>query len=247
MEHEAYLDMAASEERHWWFRGRRQILDQVIGGLNLPAGARILELGSGTGGNLAMLSSYGVVTAVEMDETARALAAAKAGGADYIFAGTLPDRLPAFAEPFDLICMFDVLEHIEDDEATLKIVLSHLAPGGRAVITVPAFARLWGPHDAALHHKRRYEKSELQQKLLAAGFSITQLTYTNMLLFPAALAARLLDKLCRPGKAAGTSIPPVWLNEVFASLFGSERHLIQHVNLPFGLSLLAVIQAAAIR
>ncbi|MDE8349739.1 MAG: class I SAM-dependent methyltransferase [Acidocella sp.] len=245
MEHEAYLDMAASEERHWWFRGRRQILNQVIGGLNLPAGARILELGSGTGGNLAMLSRYGIVTSVEMDETARTLAAAKAGRADHIFAGILPDQLPAFAEPFDLICMFDVLEHIEDDAATLKIVLSHLAPGGRVVITVPAFARLWGPHDVALHHKRRYEKSELQQKFLAAGFSITRLTYTNMLLFPAALAARQFDKLRPPGKSAGTSIPPAWLNEIFATLFGSERHLIQRANLPFGLSLLAVVQAAA--
>jgi SAM-dependent methyltransferase len=244
MEHEAYLEMAATEDRHWWFRGRRAILRTVISNLQLPASARILELGSGTGGNFAMLSRFGTVTAVELDATARQLSAVKTSFVTDIRAGSLPANLPLDEQKFDLICLFDVLEHVEDDEATLAVVHDRLAPGGAAVITVPAFAKLYGPHDVALHHKRRYGRAELAAKCRLAGLEVAKLSYTNMALFPVALVARLADRMLRRRQSSGNALPPVFLNEIFAAIFSAEHHVINHVNLPIGLSLLAILRAA---
>jgi SAM-dependent methyltransferase len=242
MEFDAYFSMAKVEAQHWWFRGRRAVLAATIRRLKLRPGAKILELGSGTGGNLAMLSVFGDVTAVEMHEPARALARAKHNGAD-IRAGYLPDGLN-LTERYDLIALFDVLEHIDDDEAALVALRRHLAPGGRAVITVPAYAALFGPHDIALHHKRRYEKAELSTKLQQAGLSVQQLTFINTALLPVALAVRVAECWLRRPKASGNTLPPAPLNALFARLFAAEAHLLPFVNLPCGLSLLAVVSAA---
>lgn len=241
MEHEAYLGMAAVEARHWWFRGRRRVLEATIRRLNLAPGARILELGSGTGGNLAMLSRFGQVTAVEMNETALEISARRHDKVD-IRAGFLPDDLPLGAQKFDLICMFDVLEHVAEDEATLAVVRRHLAPGGAAVITVPAYAKMFGPHDVALHHKRRYERAELAEKLRGAGLVVEKLGFANTGLLPLALVARWLDKVLRRSQSSGTATPPWLLNEIFAGIFGAEAWLPRGIDLPFGLSLLAVVR-----
>jgi SAM-dependent methyltransferase len=242
MEHEAYLDMAAIEMQHWWFRGRRRVLEATIRRLKLEPGAQILELGSGTGGNLDMLSRFGRVTAVEMNETALEISASRNGGVD-IRPGFLPDNLPLGAQKFDLICMFDVLEHVEEDEATLAVVRNHLAPGGAAVITVPAYAALFGPHDMALHHKRRYERAELAEKLRKARLVVDKLSFANAGLLPVALFARWLDKALRRSQPSGTDLPPRLVNEVFTGIFGAEAWLLRWIDLPFGLSLLAVVRA----
>jgi SAM-dependent methyltransferase len=246
MDHEAYIEMAAAEEAHWWFQGRRQILAAVITRLNLRQDAQILELGSGTGGNFEMLQHFGQLTAVETNELARALSVRKSWGTVKVLAGDLPDGLPQLGK-FDLICLFDVLEHVEEDEKTLRVVRQLLAPGGAIVITVPAFAKLWGPHDEQLHHKRRYERPELQAKLQRAGFRISQLSYSNMLLFPLAVAARLGDRLkqvfVKTRKASGTGMLPAPINLAFTAIFAAERMLAGRASLPFGLSLLAVAQA----
>jgi SAM-dependent methyltransferase len=242
MEVDAYLDMAASETRHWWFRGRRQVLDAVIGRLALPRPARILELGSGTGGNFEMLARYGQVTAIEMNEDARTMSLRKSAAVRDVRAGFLPDHVQLDGEVFDLVCAFDVLEHVEEDEATLRTIRACLGPGGVAVLSVPAFAWLWGPHDTHLHHKRRYAKAELRRKILGAGLEIERLTYANMLLFPAAVAARVADKVLRRTQSTGDGMLPGPLNEIFAAMFGFERHLLGVVDLPVGLSLLAVVR-----
>jgi len=123
-------------------------------------------------------------------------------------------------------------------------VREHLAPGGSAVITVPAFAKLFGPHDVALHHKRRYGRAELAAKCRQAGLQVAKLSYTNMALFPAALASRLADRLLRRQQSGGQALPPRLLNEIFAAIFAAEHHVLKFMNLPFGLSLLAVLRAA---
>jgi len=246
MEHDAFIEMAATEQAHWWFTGRRKILAAVIGRLRLPQAAKILELGSGTGGNFAMLQRFGQVTAVEKDPLARALSVRNAWGMVEVKPGWLPDGLPELGK-FDLICLFDVLEHVAEDKAALRTVRSLLAPGGRLVITVPAFERLWGLHDEQMHHQRRYEHAALAEKLQQAGFAVAQLSYCNMFLFPAALVMRLIDRLGRRRwgrrQASGAGMLPAPINRVFAAIFGAERFLIGRVRLPFGLSLLAVAQA----
>ena len=246
MEHDEFIEMAATEQAHWWFVGRRKILATVIGRLGLPEGAKILELGSGTGGNFSMLQRFGQVTAVEKDALARALSVRNAWGMVEVKAGFLPDGLPELGK-FELICLFDVLEHIAEDQAALSAVRNLLAPDGKVVITVPAFKSLWGLHDEQMHHQRRYERAELAARLRQAGFTVTQLSYCNMFLFPAALAMRMLDRLGRRRwgrrQARGAGMLPAPLNRAFAAIFGAERFLIGRMRLPFGLSLLAVVQA----
>lgn len=242
MRPEAYTEMAAQESRHWWFRARRRILASVIRQLKLKPHARILELGSGTGGNLLLLRKFGAVTAIERDETARALAAAKGSGAT-LLAGSLPDDLPlAPTQTFDLICLLDVLEHVQDDAGTLATLARHLAPGGAGIITVPAHPLLFGPHDRALHHIRRYTRDDFRARLLEAGLRIEKLTYLNFTLAPLAFASRGLDILLRRARPSGTGIPPAGLNTAFETIFGAEAALIPYLALPFGLSLLAVVR-----
>src|SRR5262249_36916708 len=122
----AYLEMANTEERHWWFAGRRAVLATLIRGLRLPADARILEIGARTGRNLDMLSMFGSVSAIEMDEGARAIAIERTRGRFDIRPGACPHDMPFRDRRFDLVCLFDVLEHIEEDVATMIAVRTML-------------------------------------------------------------------------------------------------------------------------
>ncbi len=243
MNPDAYLEMADTEARHWWFIGRRAIMSYIIGAFELPPSARILEIGSGTGGNLEMLSSFGQVSALEMDATARSIAERKTGFRFDIRPGFCPTDIPFIGERFDLICLFDVLEHIAEDVETLITVKGLLSDGGRVLITVPAYHWLWGAHDKFLHHKRRYSAAELRQKVLASGFKPSKLTYFNTFFFPLVAFVRFKDRLLGNSSASGTGILPAPINQLFAGLFGLERFIIGKFNLPFGVSLLCVLQS----
>lgn len=243
MNPEAYVEMAATESVHWWFCARRKILGGIIESMRLPRPARILEVGSGTGGNLLMLSRHGDVSALEMDENARRLSSKKTQGQFVIRAGNCPDNIPFQGEQFDLICMFDVLEHIDEDVETLAALRKHLAPGGRMLITVPAYQWLWSAHDVFLHHKRRYTARSLREVFRQSGLHIDRLTYFNMLLLPLAALARLKDRISSSKKSSGTDIPPPLINSTLNTIFASERHMLASFNLPIGVSLLGIVRA----
>jgi len=241
MQAELYRQMRELEDRHWWFRGRRRIVSSMLATLPLPSNAKLLDLGCGTGGNLHMLSAFGTVTGVELDANAAQLARARGHAA--VLRGRLPDRLPFTAASFDCVTMLDVLEHIEQDAASLVEVHRLLAPGGRLLLTVPAFEFLWGPHDEAHHHQRRYRAGPLRSLLQDAGFQVTRLSYYNSWLFPPVALVRLLRKGAPVGDAgAELALPPVWMNRALGALFASERHVLRHTGFPFGVSLLALAQ-----
>lgn len=238
MDSSLYQQMRELEDRHWWFQGRRAIVASLMQASVLPPGAKILDLGCGTGGNLAMLSQFGEVLGAELDAQAAQLANAR--GVAPVIRGKLPDALPLPTESFQCVTLLDVLEHIEDDRATLDAVYSLLAPNGQLLLTVPAFPFLWGPHDEVHHHQRRYRAKQLRQLLQEAGFEITTLSYCNSWLFPPVAVVRLLRK-CLPKGNAGTelALPPAPINKLLAMLFASERYLLPFMKLPFGISLVA--------
>lgn len=243
MELDAYRNMAATEDEHWWFGGRRAIAESVIRDLGLPPDARILEIGAGTGGNIAMLSEFGTVTAVEMNELARGIAKEKTGRT--FLDGSLPGRIPVEPGTFDLVCLFDVLEHVAEDEASLVTIRSLLAPNGRVLLTVPAHQWLWSAHDVGLHHQRRYSRDLLRSRILGAGFALDKLTFINATLFPLAVLARMADRLRNPEKPLGHATPPALLNAAMKQIFSAEGRLLRAASLPFGVSLLAVFHDAA--
>lgn len=245
MDPDAYAQHAAVEDTHWWFRGRRAIASSVIAGLDLPRPARVVELGSGTGGNLPMLEALGDAVAIEPDESARELSRRRHPRTRHV--ATI-DALEGPA--FDAAFAFDVLEHIDDPPSALRQLHAWLAPGAPLVVTVPAHPWMFGGHDAYLHHLRRYTRRELAQHLEDGRFVVEQLTPINAALFPAAVAARGLELgrglvgPRRPPAARGMTEPPRLLNELLARVFGAERRVLR--VLPTGLSLLAVARATTL-
>jgi len=240
----AYIEMYLNEDRHWWFVARRMIIGKILS-CYLPdkKERKILEVGCGTGGNLELLSAYGNVYAVELDEEAIVLAE-KRGFCD-VAKGSLPNDIP-FECGFDLICMLDVLEHIDDDFEALEAVRKKLHLGGKILVTVPAFSFLWSEHDTALHHKRRYGQKQLMRLLEISGFRIIYRSYFNTLLFPMVTAVRSLKKIY--GKEYGTdvSMPVKQINILLTAIFSSERFIMPWISLPFGTSILILAETCAI-
>ena len=241
MDLNAYFEMAETETRHWWYAGRRAVLASLISQFNLPAETKILDVGTGTGGNLHMLSAFGNVSALEMNTTARSIAVEKTGGQFDIRAGYCPRDIPFSDKKFDLICLIDVLEHIQEDVATLIVMRRLLTEKGKIIVTVPAYRWLWSVHDEILQHKRRYSAKLLRMKASAAGFQIEKMSYFNTLLFPFEVTVRITDRLLGRSSASGTSIPPSHVNMLFRQVFSAERFLLRKLNFPFGLSLLAIL------
>ena len=112
MERVIYDRIRDLESQHWWFVARRRVLNRLIQRLAPPPQANILEVGCGAGGNIPLLQAYGPVTALEPDTDSRAYVAERFGIA--VDGGLLPDGLTYDPASFDLICAFDVIEHVED-------------------------------------------------------------------------------------------------------------------------------------
>jgi len=241
MDRAVFERMAAQEEVHWWFAARRTIIRTVIDRMiDLPDAPRILEAGCGTGGNLGMLGAYGTVRAFELDHDVRATATQKSGVA--VAEGALPGPLPFKTEAFDLIGLFDVLEHVEDHEASLAALRSKLATDGRILMTVPAFPWLWSAHDKRHHHFRRYTRRSLGTVANAAGLRVERSFYFNSALFPVAVAGRAIKSALR-SDAVDDALPGPLVNRALRGVFAAERHLVGRLALPFGLSLCAILSS----
>ena len=182
MDCESYENMNFLEESHWWFVSRKKIIKNILDKYVTKNNRKsILEIGCGSGGNLKLLSSYGDISAIEMDKFSRKKANEK--NICKVIYGKLPNELP-FNGLFDTICLFDVLEHIDNDLRSLKKIYDHLNVDGKIILTVPAYKFLWSGHDVASHHKRRYTKKKIINLLSDSGFKICYSTYFNTILFP---------------------------------------------------------------
>ena len=243
MERIVYDRMAEVDQLHWWYRARRDILSDLIRRkVRPPEDARILEIGCGTGHNLAMLGGFGRVDAIEVDAAARDLASARLGRA--VMDAPLPSLAGVAVGAYDLIAILDVLEHVEEDRAALVGMAGKLKPGGRILITVPAHPWMWSAHDVVNHHKRRYTRRTLRNVVAEAGLKVELLTWFTSLLFPLAAAARVAGRLT--GKEDGDDkLPPKPVNAVFEAIFGLERYAIGRLPLPPGVSLAAIVSASS--
>jgi SAM-dependent methyltransferase len=241
MDRAVYDRMRRVEQDHWWFAARREILARQIAALDLPADARILEVGCGTGGNLSMLGRYGRVTGLEPDPASRAYAAERSGAP--VIDGALPKGLP---EPgYDLVAALDVIEHVDADAEAVAAMGALLKPGGALLTTVPAHAWLWSRHDELHHHRRRYRLKDYRRLFQAAGLKVRKASYFNSLLFPAIAFARALKAL--PGVEApdDDALPPPALNGLLRRIFAAEGPLLKRTSLPLGVSILLIAERPA--
>lgn len=242
MERSAYVEMAAIDEGHWWYRARRRIVAEMITRYIKPTkGFSIAEIGCGTGSNLPVLEKFGSLVAVEPDAQARIFASKRSRAT--IVQGKLPHELPLIDASLDLAVMLDVLEHVDDDVGALKAVASKLKPDGRFLLTVPALPALWSPHDEEHHHKRRYTATSLAEVMARAGLKIEVMSYFNTLLFPLIAGIRWMKNVTG-SKAVDTGMPSAWLNAALEAIFAFERNLIGRMPMPFGVSLVVIVTAA---
>lgn len=238
MEEELYRKFYEVETIHWWFSARQEIVSDVIRQkVNLPDGARVLDVGCGTGAILSKLSEQ--FEAYGTDTSALAVEFCRQRGLANAFCCTL-DTFPRPELQFDLVTMLDVIEHIEDDSATLRQAGRLLRSGGRLLVTVPAYQFLWSHHDDLNHHKRRYTRTALRQVLEQSGFTVEMLSYYNTLLFPTALFERIVEKMITMGSDTTLKIPPLPLNKMLKSIFSTERFFLRKIAFPFGLSVIAL-------
>jgi SAM-dependent methyltransferase len=231
------------EERHWWYRGRRAVLDAVLDGLALPAGLRILDAGCGSGRNMVALAQRGAVTGVEL--ATASLQVARERGVGAVVPGSLDEPLPFADGAFDLAVALDVLEHVADDAAALRELARVIAPGGRLLVTVPQYRWLWGEHDVLAHHHRRYTRTLLLGRAAAAGLERERVTAFNTALLPAIAAVRGAQRTRRRAQPASDldRTPEGLVNSALERVIRAEAALIRRGrDLPAGVSLLAVLR-----
>ena len=238
MRTEVYAEMAALEQRHWWFRGRRAVIAALLRRAGVEGPVRMLDAGCGTGGNLLAFGYLGEADGV--DDSAEAVAVCHRRGLDRVVQGTL-DALPYPDATFGLLFATDVLEHVDDDVAALRELRRVAAPGAALIVTVPAQPWLWSAHDVALHHRRRYRRRELVGRAVAAGWRVEAVTGFNTLLLPPIALARVLR---RGGEGSDHDATPPWLDRVLVQPLRLEGKLVARGrDLPPGVSLGLALRA----
>jgi SAM-dependent methyltransferase len=241
-----YRDVTlALEDRHWWYRGRRRIVRQVLESLPLARPALVLDAGCGGGANLAELERLGPVTGLEPSEVAAAAARRRSVGE--IVEGSI-ETMPFEDAAFDLATALDVIEHVDDDGQAFRELRRVVKPDGFLLVTVPAYPRLWGPHDVVNGHRRRYVRRSLHEAAEPAGWRPLLTTHFNSILLPPAALLRILQRR-RPTASSAVERSdlertPRWMDGVLELPLRAEaRALGLGARIPFGLSLLSLFAA----
>ena len=240
---------ADTQARSFWCRTRNRVLHQVFERFtDRSRPLDVLEIGCGIGGVIASLRRMPNLRLTGSEIYIQGLRYARAKMPDVDFIQLDATDIP-FRGAFDVVGAFDVLEHIEEDELVMRQVHEALRPDGLFIVTVPQYQWMWSPLDEIVHHKRRYSRREMQDKLRRAGFELVYMTSFVTALFPSMLLTRLRPRRRRPSgdikaEFAEWVILPGPLNRLCDWISRLDEAILKcGVTLPFGGSLLAVARA----
>ncbi|MBK9638571.1 MAG: class I SAM-dependent methyltransferase [Bacteroidetes bacterium] len=241
MDYNYFKEYYTLERSHWWFTARRTILESQVQKLVTNPQLKILNIGVATGSTSEMLSNYGVVTSLEFDSECCQFLRSELKMD--VIEGSITD-LPFEDNSFDLICAFDVVEHVAEHEKAISEMKRVCIENGTVFCTVPAFQFLWSQHDEVNHHIRRYTKKEFSTLFHGSG-KIIYSTYFNFFLFLPVAIVRLLSQILpfaitRKGAGSDFTIKGSGIfSKFFYSIFKSENTFLKRkYTLPFGISYL---------
>jgi SAM-dependent methyltransferase len=255
MQTEQFELHADIEERHWWFVARRKILSSLVESvLPVSRATTIIDVGCGTGANLAGLADRYDCVGIDSSSHGIRLARARFPQVRFIH-GFAPRDLNGIIERASLIMLTDVLEHVADDFALFSELLAAARPGTYFLLTVPADQGLWSEHDKSFGHYRRYDLHRFEQ--IWQGLPVTPrlASYYNTRLYPGVWLARFLNRRRNTSSGlAGTDfrMPASWANQLLTWCFAGERRRLTRLAqgarvraYPYGVSLIALLQRQA--
>ncbi len=247
MDPKAYQQFLELERDHWWFRGRRSV---YFGLLRHELGStrprRVLDLGCGMGGFLDGLQDLGE-RVYPSDISVESLARCRERGhPDGVVSSGY--ALPYGDGVFDLVCMFDAIEHIPDDNRVMREVARVLAPGGRVFVSVPAYQFLFANNDRVAQHQRRYTRGRIARVFEQAGLEVVRNSHSNIFLFPlilpAVLAVKALETVFqREASSDHTNLSwpmPRIAHDALHAAFAAELPLTRRFDWPAGHSICAL-------
>jgi SAM-dependent methyltransferase len=236
--------MLTNDEHHWWYRGRRRIIRAVLDGCDLPADARVLDAGCGSGRTLDELGHYGHASGVDISQDA--VDTARSRGHQDVRIGAI-EEMPFDDASFDLVTCLDVVEHTPDDRRSLGELRRVTRPGGLLLVTVPAYQSLWSSHDEVNLHYRRYRSGTLQTAATDAGWAPVRDSYFNSLLLPPAAVVRLAERRSQRARTrSDLAWTPRWLDGLLEWPLRAEARTVGAGHrLPAGLSLMGLFRNTA--
>lgn len=234
-----------AEQGYWWYRARagllKTILEQYVTGAQ-----QILDVGSADGPSVGWLRSHRNHVALDIDP--RGL---DKGG---ICGSAL--ALPFADESFDVVAAFDVVEHCDPEATAVAELVRVLRPGGRLLVSVPAYQWAWTRHDDDNGHHRRYTKERAVRALGAGGVTVERATYVFASTFPLFAAERLARRMKEraglgPAPLADGEVPslpsvPPALDKVLMGLSAVDQKLLSTRDLPFGSSVVVAATKPAV-
>jgi SAM-dependent methyltransferase len=229
------------EESYWWFVGRRAILDRLLRRFALRTHLAV-DLGCGSGRNMLLLARH-CDYVMGFDRSPAALKLAAARGFPIVCADG--QSIPLADSSVNLLCAFDVLEHLDDDMRALSEIHRVLQPGGFLLVTVPAYRFLWSEHDEALLHRRRYVATELHIKMTRSGFRVLKRSYAVFFFFVPIVLYRLFRGVFPKDPFAPRAshvMLPAFANNLLVALLRIEAWLMGKINLPWGTSIVVLAQ-----
>jgi len=247
LEHLADDEAIEVEDSLWWLQGRKAIIRRYLEQARAyKAIHAIADIGCGSGGNLEVLSEYGVVLGVEPSPVLAQRARSRGIASSIIQKNAM--QLDEALE-VDLITYFDVLEHIEDDATMLQRVRMAVPRDHLVLVSVPGCPLLYGEHDRLLHHYRRYSQLALKDALSKGGYRLLNMEHFMFFLLPLAFVDRARDKMLALLHRGRTSINlapvPPFLNRLLTGVVASEASLSRYARFPIGLWLFALAERSA--